>query len=112
MKKTSCEHYCSIFYDICQNNNRMGLASLHLPAKYPQLPALLVGQIQTLIWRIPGRMGPLDSRGAHAGLQVANLEGRVRGGEGGEDLRGGPPREYLKGHNTQHSAHTGQILSK
>ena len=29
-----------------------GVASLQLPAKYPQLPALLIGQIQTLIWRI------------------------------------------------------------
>ena len=26
-----------------------GVASLQLPAKYPQLPALLIGQIQTLI---------------------------------------------------------------
>ena len=25
-----------------------------LPAKYPQLPALLIGQILTLIWRIAG----------------------------------------------------------
>ena len=28
------------------------MASLQLPAKYPQLPALLIGQIGTLIWRI------------------------------------------------------------
>ena len=24
-----------------------------LPVKYPQLPALMIGQIETLIWRIP-----------------------------------------------------------
>ena len=31
---------------------KWGVASLHLPTKYPQLPAFLVGQIGTLIWRI------------------------------------------------------------
>ena len=29
-----------------------GVASLQLPATYPQLPTLLIGQIGTLIWRI------------------------------------------------------------
>ena len=28
------------------------MAALQLPAKYPQLPALLIGQIETLIWRL------------------------------------------------------------
>ena len=44
----------------------MGVASLHLPAKYPQLPALLVGQIQTLIWRI--------SYNLHSVHAVSNLD--------------------------------------
>ena len=34
-----------------------GEASLQLPAKYPQLPALLIGQIRTLIWRIDVHAG-------------------------------------------------------
>ena len=28
------------------------MASFQLPAKYPQLPALLIGQIKTLVWHI------------------------------------------------------------
>lgn len=28
------------------------VTSLQLPVKYPQHPALLIGQIETLIWRI------------------------------------------------------------
>ena len=31
---------------------KWGVASLQLPAKYPQLPALLISQIGTLIWCI------------------------------------------------------------
>ena len=31
---------------------KLGVASLQLPVTYPQLPALLCGQIGTLIWRI------------------------------------------------------------
>ena len=30
----------------------LGVVSLQLPAKYPQLLALLIGQSVTLIWRI------------------------------------------------------------
>ena len=34
---------------------KLGVASLQLPSKYPQLPVLLIGQIGTLIWRIGPR---------------------------------------------------------
>ena len=30
----------------------MGVASLQLPVRYPNLPALLIGQFETLMWRI------------------------------------------------------------
>ena len=100
MKKTSCDHYCYIFYNICQKNDRMGVASLHLPAKYPKLPALLVGQIQTLIWRISYN---LHSVHAVSDLDLIRCSGLVTptghrsgsgwgGGGGGGCLGGQDPK--------------------
>ena len=42
-------YFCVICVKIIRN---WGVASPHQPAKYPQLPDLMIGQIETLIWRI------------------------------------------------------------
>ena len=63
-KKNYVEPDCLIFCNIYQNNMKM--VSFQLPAKYPQLPALLVGQIDTLIWCIPwSKAYPTPQREGH-----------------------------------------------
>ena len=49
MKKITFEHYCLIFSCIIRVTIKRGVASLKLPAKYPQLPAVPIGQIESLI---------------------------------------------------------------
>ena len=55
MKKTLIEKYCFIFANIYQNINAILRSFLQLPAKYFQLPVILIGQIETLIRRIRHR---------------------------------------------------------
>ena len=54
MKETSFEYYCFILSNVFQNIDKMKSGfpptSSHI---YFQLPALLIGQIETLIWCIP-----------------------------------------------------------
>ena len=51
--ETSFVHYCSFSLIFIKITINYWVASLRLPAKYPQVPALLIGQIETLIFRIP-----------------------------------------------------------
>ena len=44
--------YRLIFSNLFLNNYEMGVTSLQLPAKCPQLPPLPIGQIETLTRRI------------------------------------------------------------
>ena len=62
-KKTSFEHYY-LFSVICiRIKINFGVVSPQLPVKYPQLPALMIGKIETLIWRIV-------EQGAYQGLKL------------------------------------------
>ena len=54
MKKTSFEHYCLIITNIYQKNGKMVSGFPTTSGQYPQLPALQIGQIQTLIRCISG----------------------------------------------------------
>ena len=61
----------------------LGVASLQLPAKYPQLPVNLIGLIGTLIWRITHAARVSDTG-------AGRLDYTVPGSQctGGEEVRG------------------------
>ena len=52
IKKYHVNLIASYDHNNYQNNNKMQSGFIQLPAKYPQLPAYLIGQIETLIWGI------------------------------------------------------------
>ena len=51
-EEDSTRALASVISKMHQNNTKRGVACTQLPVKHLELPALLIGQIKTLIWRI------------------------------------------------------------